>query len=93
MTPPLVSAAAGQATPAISAISVLMAGASGTAVADRDLWNLFIMVSYAKVFAKKNAQPLPFLLLSLLPTCKKTFIDFPVPSREVINQTLPGREF
>ncbi len=42
VTPPRDSAAAGQGTQGTSATSVRMVGASGTAAADRELWDLFI---------------------------------------------------
>ncbi len=59
-------------------------------------WGFIYMVSYAKLFAKKihNLCHLLFVSDSHVPyyTVKKV-INFPLPIREVTNQTLPGREY
>jgi hypothetical protein len=48
--------------------------------------------SYVRKFANKhNSHILPFREVAPF-TMKKKVSDFPVPSRDVTDQTLPGRE-
>jgi hypothetical protein len=89
VTPPRVSAAAGQDTPGTSATSVLMAGASGTAAADRDLGDLFISFLMQNYLRKKMHTLFSFTFCLCFPRavlhCKKGY-KFSHPPQ-------PGRDF